>query len=136
MHLDAGAVELQLERRFAERIYRLRHALGRRREHRLYRPEQLNGIFRQRLRTVHERCARHLPQVSAQHRRLPDGCSRRMCRFRDGFRDHTFLRTLTKFAGKETHEKFLFAFGCAAEDIDQELCSRARRPGAPDLRNS
>jgi hypothetical protein len=51
-----------------------------------------------------------------------------MCRFRDGFRDHTFLCTLAQFARKETHEKFLFAFGCAAEDLVQELCSRARRP--------
>ena len=78
MHLNACAIELEFEGGFAEQLHGLGSAFGRRCQHRLNGPEQLDRIFRQCRNAVAEGRFRDFAEIAGHHRRLTDRLDRRI----------------------------------------------------------
>ena len=133
MDLNARAIELVLERRFAELGERFVDGFRRVGEHRLERLKQLQREVRERVRfrgAAAERSGGDRGQRAGQHRRAPDACRGQARRARDGFEQHAFERALAKLAEQQPDEEVLLLARGACEQIAQNRGPRRRRSRA------
>lgn len=95
MGLNTCAIELELESGFSQTGDRLIHVFGGLRQHRLHRPEQLDGKAGEPgfARRQHRLCYRH--NVAGHHNRSPHTLRRKAGGFRDGFHHQRLERSLT-----------------------------------------
>jgi len=139
VHLDAGAVELVFERRFAQLRERGGDVVRRLREHRLERAEQLQAKPRQPGGALRERGVRHHTQVAREHGRAPHALGIESRRTGHGLDHQSFQRPLTQLADQQAEQEFLLLRGALREQLTQQSVFRrggafARGPSHPPER--
>ena len=102
--------------------------LGRLRQHRLHRPEQLDGKPREPGRPLKKRRLGHDPEIARQHRRPPHIRRRQPCRLRDRLDHHPLERPLPQFPDQQPHQKILLS---SASPARTALSARAAAPPPP-----
>ena len=128
MHLDAGAVELVLERRLAQLREGVEHVVGGLGEHRLDRAEHLDAVAREARGALGERGMRDGPEVPGKHRGAAHQVRVQPRGAGHGFGDEPLERSLAQLTADEPEQELLFAFRRTPEQLAQQLCFRLRRP--------
>jgi hypothetical protein len=136
VHLNSRAIELVLERRFAQIAERLLNVNGRFGQHRLDRLEELEAEPRQVVLCIGEDCARDRSEGPGQHGGAANAIAGNRRGAGDRLDEHTFQCTLPQFAGDEANQKVLFVGRCAAEQIVQQPVLRAGRAAPGRRRDS
>ena len=120
VRLDAGAIELVLERRAtkrAERILDVGRGLG---EHRLDRSEQLDPEAVHACPALRERGLGDHPEVTGHHDGAPDVADREPGGFGDRLDHQAFERALAQLAEQQPDQKILLVGGRAGKQLTQQ----------------
>ena len=107
VHLNARAVQFELECRFAKPLQRLSDALCRRCEHRLDRTKDLYRVFRKRRWALHERHSGNLAEIARHHGGVADDRRRRTRRLGDRLGEHALDGALAKLTRQQPREEVL-----------------------------
>jgi hypothetical protein len=116
VHLHARAVQLVVERGAVQARQCVLHVVGRLREHRLQRPEQLHAERAAR-RAAGERGACDVAQAAGVLRSAPHIGERQSGRARDGIGHDALERALPQLTPDEACEEVLLVFGRAARAV-------------------
>ncbi len=136
VELDAGTIQLPLQRGRADPGECIGDAVSRLRQHRLERPEELQAKGGEPTFAAGQGGLSHRPQVAAQHQ----GPAHRGCRYRRGtghrLHHHALERPLAKLAEDESDQEVLLGLSGATEELIQEslpLClgPRSGHPAQP-----
>ncbi len=120
--LDAGAVELQLQRRLAEAVERLGDVPRRLGEHRLEGAEELEMEAGEAGPPLGEDGARHLRQLAGEHERPAHLVGRHLRRHGEGLGHQPGKGPLAQLAVDQAHEEVLLVAGGAGEEAGEKAC--------------
>ena len=134
VHLDARAVQLVLERGFAEFGERGVHVGRRVGQHRLHRLEDLPGEARERRITLDERRSCHRRERAGEHRGAAHAGGGDPRGAGDRFQQHPFERALPQLAKQQANEELLLVARRASEQLAQDRGLRGAR-SRPRCRN-
>src|SRR4051812_33326071 len=128
--LDAGAVELELQRGLAQTVERLGDVPRRLREHRLERPEELEPEAREPGPALGQHGPRHLRQPARQHERPAHLVRRHLRRGGQRLGHEAREGPLAELAEDQAHEEILLLAGGAGEKAGEEPAALGRGAGA------
>lgn len=135
VNLNARAVELDFEGRFAQPLQRLSDISGWRRQHRLDGPEELDSVAKERGRALGHRDVRDFTQIAAHHGRMPDGIRRPLSRLGDRLGEDARERALAQVSGDQANEKVLLLRRRLGEQLRQQPRPCRRGARSRGLRN-
>ena len=135
VHLDPGAIQLELDRRAAEIPDRGADAVRRVGQHRLDRRERPDDERGQRGFAFDERRAGDGCQRSREHRGAPHGRWPDVRRAGNRLHQHAFERPLPQLAEQQPCEEVLLVFGRPFEQAPQRFGARPSRPGSRERRD-
>ena len=132
VHLDAGAVELELHghvgAEVGERGVQRGAGAG---QHRAHRPADLQPHGVERLDPAGQRRRRRLGQPAGEHERPADGGGRDVGRGGDGVQHDALERALAQLAGEQADEELLLVGGGGRQQARSSSASRRAAEPAP-----